>query len=816
MATTKKNEEKKTKSNVEFDDQSFLWDHIDLFQNRGPTSQGRASPFLYKNFLQINDDQPLTTKNRLFAMGIDALNSVTTAQLSSIVPYFRLFKVLPQKPNVGGNRNRTRIEFPFNKFTTMESILQSRENRGTDVGLKNVRWEDLGANPANVGLAFKGSMTLHFQSFEGIFKTRKVDGEDIRFADIMHLESLIGKNAQKNPTSQDQSRANSSNVNCNTTTEIHMECGWTLPPGTSKKDMKFAEELKKLRRTYIITPLDQSIKVTNNGAVDMDIEFAAAIEGRTFGTSTDLLSIDETNTDDPLSNEIVALKANIEKYRKEQKANKESRKAANKADQSKQSKSAREEARNKRKELRENIRSSRSGIRAKRYKRFISLLQNKSKNRVFYVDLESPTIETYKKLLEHAAKAYDQSKKSTKQEKIELQDELRDKRAEILGKIKISGAGKGSTLLMSNLDDPTKIVSKEDMGKNLEQLKKKSTAEPGESYRLHYIYLGDIIEAAMEIIYEDPHMEGGKKVSNKNACPQLRTDVRLLMGPFSYLDPSSGEIRNMQLADVPISFSYFNAWFYDNVIKRNKDNYPLRTFLRDVCGKLLNNVMSPKRYGGMPGKRLRCSVQSVFTKQNHPLDQAWKRSFYGLKPRVSVQDIFKDVNKGSANQHSQWLYIYVVGGETRNSLLNGKIDEDLDRNIPHYFVGADTGVIKNIDFTKTKIPGKRESLIFRSVNDGPVTDNLLFSDRYDAKIRLLGNPIFKPGMLIYIDPRAMGLGISDISPADYMSALGVGGYYRVVRVHSSLDSSKFETELGTISEFSSREIAEAKKKVRVY
>jgi len=126
-------------------------------------------------------------------------------------------------------------------------------------------------------------------------------------------------------------------------------------------------------------------------------------------------------------------------------------------------------------------------------------------------------------------------------------------------------------------------------------------------------------------------------------------------------------------------------------------------------------------------------------------------------------------------------------------------------------VGGSTGVIKDISFTKTKIPGKRESLIFRSKNDGNTQDNLLFADRYDAKVRLWGNPIFKPGMIIFIDPRSMGLGISTTSPAAYMTDLGIGGYYRIYKVNNTLDPTKFETELTTVSELSVREIFKNKK-----
>jgi len=827
-----KKKKKDEQLNIEFDDQSFLWDNMDLFQNEdqksrlklgkdlekqsalygagNPDRETRASdfaalvnqttPHLYKNFLQIKDDEPITTKNKLFAMGINSLNAASTAQLSSIVPYFKLFKVLPQKPNAGGQKNRERIQFPFNKFTTMESILQSRENRGTDVGLKSVRWEDTGANPGNVGLAFKGNFTLHFQSFEGIFKTRMVDGHEIRFADIMVLESLTGRSAAKNPKSEASDKADTTNVNCNTVTEIHMECGWTLPPDGVKGDPKLTEELQKLRRTYIITPIDQDIKVTNNGAVDMDVTFCAAIEGRTFGSTSDLLNIDVTNLKLSVGNSITSLQDRIKKYREEIRSERSGNLKKKKGENKTKTKNVNKAYKEKIKTLKENISNAKSQMRSIRYQRMLSVLRSGTENRIFYVDLNKEEMEIYKNILVNAAESYSESKESTAEEKEENIKNLQAARLDFQRKF----AGSPGRSSLSQI--PTLGTSSE----KEEETQKKQQLVDG-MYRMHYVYLGDIIESAMTILYDNPDVIDGKTTAKGNVCPQIKTDVRVLMGAFSYLDTATGNVETMQLADIPVSLTYFNSWWYDTVIKRKLNNYPLRSFLRDLCGKLLNNVMSPKRYGGMPGKRLRCSVQAVFTKKSHPLEVEWENKKAGPKSRIDIQKVFKNIGKGKANQYSQWLYVYVAGGQTENAKLNGKIDEDLTRNIPHYFIGADTGVVKDISFTKTKIPGKRESLIYRSKMDGNNQDNLLFSDRYDAKVRLIGNPIFKPGMLLYVDPRAMGLGVTDVAPQQYMADLGIGGYYRVVRVNSSLDSSKFETELSTISEYSSREIAKNKK-----
>jgi hypothetical protein len=308
------------------------------------------------------------------------------------------------------------------------------------------------------------------------------------------------------------------------------------------------------------------------------------------------------------------------------------------------------------------------------------------------------------------------------------------------------------------------------------------------NYRLSYVFLGDLLEVAMNIIYNDPDIENGKLSQNNPNDQKLRTDVRLCLGSFSYVNASTGKTYSMALADLPVSLNYFNSWWYDNVISKNKDRYALRTFLMDFCGKLLNNLMSPKRFGGTPTKPFRFKVMPIFTKKDHPLDEKWKESgTKNKKDRIDIKEVMKYGSTGSSVGTSQWLYVYVEGGETRNSVLKGNIELDEQDNIPHFSVGAETGVVLNISFSKTKIPGKRESLLYKSVTDGTLNSNLLFTDRYDANLELIGNPAFKPGQLICI-----------------------GGYYRIIKVSHKLSSEGFITSLDTISEFSSREIAKNK------
>ena len=86
----------------------------------------------------------------------------------------------------------------------------------------------------------------------------------------------------------------------------------------------------------------------------------------------------------------------------------------------------------------------------------------------------------------------------------------------------------------------------------------------------------------------------------------------------------------------------------------------------------------------------------------------------------------------------------------------------------------------------------------------------MFQDIYNATVKLFGNPVFKPGMLLYIDPKGLGLGPNvpgyrNSSKAFRMN-MGIGGYYRIYRVINHIEDGEFSTELQTILELSLRDI----------
>jgi hypothetical protein len=341
------------------------------------------------------------------------------------------------------------------------------------------------------------------------------------------------------------------------------------------------------------------------------------------------------------------------------------------------------------------------------------------------------------------------------------------------------------------------------------------------SVRIHYFYLGDLIDAVFDIIYKRS-LTKGNKIDGKDQINDERTykEIKTILGPFVYYNPLTKESINIAMADIPISYNYFNAWFFDNVIKQGLNNYTLRSFLRDLCSKLLNNVLSPTRYGPLnPARSFVTRIQSVRVDKDSKLNQYWLDSYSSPKERINVEGLLRNMRqkaggkKGSATiKQTEWIYLYTMGSSSDFLAKHkGNSTFNINNDIPHYYIGGQHGILKSVSFSRTNIPGKLEAALASGAE--PTRKNLLFQNKYDAQVEIFGNPIFKPGMLIYLDPRGIGLGSIDTygtptSPTgvDFRYDLGIGGYYRVVNVTNTMSSGIFSTALTTTAELDLRDI----------
>ena len=133
-----------------------------------------------------------------------------------------------------------------------------------------------------------------------------------------------------------------------------------------------------------------------------------------------------------------------------------------------------------------------------------------------------------------------------------------------------------------------------------------------QSRKIYYTYLGDLVDVAMDSMYNLRSLEylkkdydvGNKKKSKINLFkfrprgkgPEtLRSHMdffptKVLMGSFQHED------ETISIADIPVSMTFFSEWFQTEILDNDYLYYPLASFIRQLvqvcCSNFLNNVNS--------------------------------------------------------------------------------------------------------------------------------------------------------------------------------------------------------------------------------
>ena len=144
------------------------------------------------------------------------------------------------------------------------------------------------------------------------------------------------------------------------------------------------------------------------------------------------------------------------------------------------------------------------------------------------------------------------------------------------------------------------------------------------------------------------------------------------------------------------------------------------------------------------------------------------------------------------SDETDYIIAYSEVGASNPVGLKGNKISDSNKGVYHLYLGANKGLVKEINFAAYDIPYRKESLMVESVN---LYNQLRMP--YTANIQMFGNNMFLPGSMIFINPSSGGFG----NPLDYNNAstkLGIGGYYQIIRVSTSYSAGgDFTTSLET-------------------
>jgi hypothetical protein len=116
----------------------------------------------------------------------------------------------------------------------------------------------------------------------------------------------------------------------------------------------------------------------------------------------------------------------------------------------------------------------------------------------------------------------------------------------------------------------------------------------------------------------------------------------------------------------------------------------------------------------------------------------------------------------------------------------GNRKKDIKDGIYHLELGKDVGIVKEISLSKENNPYLVSDRLAR---DGEINR---IAHPYHADVKMIGNTYFKPGSRVFINPSMTGLG-SATSRNSIVSKLGIGGYYVVLGVSSTIGPGVFET-----------------------
>ena len=350
-----------------------------------------------------------------------------------------------------------------------------------------------------------------------------------------------------------------------------------------------------------------------------------------------------------------------------------------------------------------------------------------------------------------------------------------------------------------------------------------------------FYFLGDIIHTIMDCLFL-PSGPISEKFSLKKDIEKEFTERRketerfvLLLSSFIYSDYNSKEpIFSANIADMPISVKYFNEWMINNVVKSDKQVYPLIDFIRDLLRALVDLItdacinrqldvslmfqttqitaLGIRRQGRYIDSFLKVIKENIAEEDEYTYNEGTiinvDEEYGGARIPFKTINPYREGNSPIERYFDYTLLYPVSPILSTGHTGRGKRIDDEKAGTYHFQIGSDRGLLKNIKFTKTDMAYLREARFYNQGNFGL----LQLGAVYNVELELFGNTLFYPGMEIFIDPR--GFGGSDWDPTvggkgrSVANALGIGGYHTITKVNSTISPSGFKTTVSAVFQYS--------------
>tara|TARA_R110002020_G_scaffold25840_3_gene83603 strand:+ start:1041 stop:3863 length:2823 start_codon:yes stop_codon:yes gene_type:complete len=337
----------------------------------------------------------------------------------------------------------------------------------------------------------------------------------------------------------------------------------------------------------------------------------------------------------------------------------------------------------------------------------------------------------------------------------------------------------------------------------------------GDRYEFYYVYLGDIIELAaknsgMFAIFNDKKPVYNLQSYNKKeqGSEYGLTNMRFLLGPLEYA-AADGKIRRINIAEFPISFDLFRAWFIEKVVREDRSKMTFKGFL----GSLFNNLvvpamgaecLTPIKMGNvqfqnifmtLPGKSADSPNTSkpteFLTEEALPMDKKIDIASPGFKEYTRLAQSVTPHESFVRNSYDYQLV--QTSGYKAITERSGNCKEDAKDGIYHFNIGSDRGLLTRMNFKKVDIPHQQERMSKIAIDQGKnQLAQLAFT--FDCDLEMIGNTLFIPGMVFYANPSFAGLG-NPQQKGSVSNQLNIGGYYIILETKLDIAPGKFTSNV---------------------
>ena len=387
------------------------------------------------------------------------------------------------------------------------------------------------------------------------------------------------------------------------------------------------------------------------------------------------------------------------------------------------------------------------------------------------------------------------------------------KRFVISGLVAGTGLAGSAAAAYFNLNETTEDVIKQE--------------ERIESKIILFTTIGHIVDAAYKVIDENLPKDGlDRKEFERN---------KIVFSTFasSLMDPTNPKIKS--LASIPISINNLVKFLDEIMYKRGVTELSFYDFIKELTIKVAEPALESRevrkeeanKYASTSISNTIITLGSYYPNQ-HPLSDYELKVYndpndlrglgtspfsnpigslkeisshiidLSLTEKSDLADLFltrSNLKVGSRNLFPFNYYIF-YDRFNKDFAGNESLVDDEKRGIYHYTLAQDYGLVKSINFKKIDQPFLKES---KSV--GKKTIYLgQFRDLYNAEVKMIGNNIYHPGMILFIKPNVeFGKVISnDPNAPTFAQITGVGGYYSVIKVTSEITDEAYTTTLDCV------------------